>query len=91
MKTSPWSASPALQSLYSDLFTEAFHIEAARELCRVAREVRIFPLLTQSGQPSPHLDAVRSALENDGFSTEVVQVSYEFQRGGNQMLRLFRA
>jgi hypothetical protein len=77
--------------LYSDLLTEAFHIRAVRELCRVAREVRVFPLLTQSRQPSPHLDAVRSALAADGYATEVVRVSYEFQRGGNQMLRAFRA
>lgn len=76
--------------LYSDLLTEDFHIRAARELCRVAREARIFPLLTQSRQPSPHLAAVRSALHADGCNTEVVRVSYEFQRGGNQMLRAFR-
>jgi len=75
--------------LYSDLLTEDFHIRAARELCRVAREVRIFPLLTQSREPSPHLSTVRSALETDGYTTEVVGVSYEFQRGGNQMLRVF--
>ena len=76
--------------LYSDLLTEDFHIRAARELCRVAREARIFPLLTLSRQPSPHLAAVRSALEADGCTTEVVPVSYELQRGGNQMLRVFR-
>lgn len=76
--------------LYSDLLTEDFHIRAVRELCRVACEARIFPLLTQSRQPSPHLTAVRSALEADGWTAEVVRVSYEFQRGGNQMLRVFR-
>ena len=77
--------------LYSDLLTEDFHIRAAEELCRVAREVRIFPLLTQGRSPSPHLAAVRSALEAYGYSTEVVRTGYEFQRGGNQMLRAFRA
>lgn len=77
--------------LYSDLLTEDFHIRAVRELCRVARETRIFPLLTQSRQPSPHLSAVRSALAADGYATEVVSVGYEFQKGGNQMLRVFRA
>ena len=74
--------------LYSDLLSEDFHIRAVRELCRVAREVRIFPLLTQSRQPSPHVPAVRSAIEADGYVTEVVRVRYEFQRGGNQMLRV---
>ena len=76
--------------LYSDLLAEDFHIRAIRELCRVAREARIFPLLTQSRQPSPHLAAVRYALDTDGCATEVVHVGYELQRGGNQMLRVFR-
>jgi hypothetical protein len=76
--------------LYSDLLSETFHIQAVREMCRVAREARIFPLLTLGRQPSPHLSAVRSALEADGYTTEVVRVNFEFQRGGNQMLRVFR-
>jgi hypothetical protein len=76
--------------LYSDLLSEKFHIRAVQELCRVAREVRVFPLLTLSRQPSPHLSAVRSAVEAEGYATELVRVSYEFQRGGNQMLRIFR-
>jgi hypothetical protein len=74
--------------LYSDLLDTAFHIQSLRELCRVAGEVRVFPLLNLRGEPSPHLGAVRSALEDDGWSTEVVKVDYEFQRGGNEMLRI---
>lgn len=77
--------------LYSDLLTEDFHVRAARELCRVAREVRIFPLLTLARKLSPHLAAVQSVLAADGWQSEVVRVDYELQRGGNQMLRLFRA
>jgi SAM-dependent methyltransferase len=76
--------------LYSDLLSEAFHIRSAQELCRVAREVRFFPLLTLRGEPSPHLAAVRSALDSKGWASEVVLVNYELQRGGNQMLRVFR-
>ncbi len=76
--------------LYSDLLNEDFHIQAVRELCRVAREVRIFPLLTLARKPSPHLAAVQSALEAEDWSSEVVRVDYELQRGGNQMLRIFR-
>jgi len=32
--------------LWSALLSESFHIESLRELCRVAHEVRVFPLLT---------------------------------------------
>jgi hypothetical protein len=76
--------------LYSDLLDTAFHIQSLRELCRIAGEVRVFPLLNLQGEPSPHLGAVRSALEADGCSTEVGKVAYEFQRGGNEMLRVLR-
>lgn len=76
--------------LYSDLLTEDFHIQSARELCRVALEVRIFPLLTLDRRLSPHLAAVRSALEADGFTAEIVRVNYELQRDGNQMLKITR-
>ena len=77
--------------LYSALLTADFHIRALRELCRVAGEVRVFPLLTLQRQPSPHLPAVRAALATDGWQTDIQVVPYELQRGGNQMLRVFRA
>ena len=76
--------------LYSDLLSADFHIRSLRELCRVAHEVRVFPLLTQDRKPSPHVDAVRSAVQTDGWASEVVRVDYELQRGGNQMLRVFK-
>jgi hypothetical protein len=76
--------------LYSDLLSEDFHIESLRELCRVAQEVRVFPLLTLGHKPSPHLSVVRSALDAEGWTSEVVRVDYELQRGGNRMLRVFR-
>jgi hypothetical protein len=38
--------------LYSTQLGETFHRQALRELCRVAREVRIFPLLALGGAPS---------------------------------------
>jgi hypothetical protein len=31
-----------------------------------------------------------TALRNDGMSAEVERVDYEFQRGGNEMLRVRR-
>ncbi|SPE56608.1 SAM-dependent methyltransferase [Verrucomicrobia bacterium] len=52
---------------YSGLLSEAFHIESLRELCRVANEVRVFPLLTLRREPSPHLAGVRAALNAEGW------------------------
>jgi len=76
--------------LYTDHLSLADHISSARELLRVAREVRIFPLLTLSGERSTYLPALCEALIHEGCSVEEQIVDYEFQRGANVMLRLHR-
>jgi hypothetical protein len=74
--------------LYTSQLGERFHLEAVRELCRVAAEVRIFPLLALGGQRSPFVPACVSALRDAGHAVALEPVPYEFQRGGNQMLRI---
>jgi hypothetical protein len=76
--------------LYTVQLTEAFHCSAAREMCRVAREVRIFPLLALGGRRSSHVDPVAAALRYEGFAVSIERVEYEFQRGGNEMMRVRR-
>jgi SAM-dependent methyltransferase len=76
--------------LYSDQLSEEFHVQSVRELCRVAREVRIFPLLALSHQISPHIAAVRARVAQAGWASEIVRVNYEFQKGGDKMLRILR-
>jgi hypothetical protein len=77
--------------LYTAQLGEAFHLQAVREMCRVAPEVRIFPLLALGGVLSPLVDVVSHALIADGFSVATEPVPYEFQRGGNHMLRIRRS
>lgn len=72
--------------LYSDHLPADFHLRALLDMLRVAAEVRVFPLLTLDGRPSPHLDFVISELSQRGFNVTVKAVPYEFQRGGNKML-----
>ena len=74
--------------LYSSQLDQAFHAAAAAELSRVAAEVRIFPLLALGGRPSPHVEPVAATLRARGYSVSIEAVPYEFQRGGNQMLRV---
>ena len=72
---------------YSEQFTTEFHVQSVIEMARVAREVRVFPLLTAfDGQLSPHLPGVMERLREQGCSVEVCPVAYEFQRGGNKIL-----
>ena len=73
--------------LYAHLLSLDFHVASLMELCRVAQEVRVFPLLDLVGNPSVHLDPLRRALERAGIATAIEPVTYEFQKGGNQMLR----
>jgi hypothetical protein len=77
--------------LYSERYDAQFHIQALRELCRVAPEVRVFPLVELSGVTSRHLPEVISALEGGGCTVKIEVVRYEFQKAGNQMLRLIAA
>lgn len=72
----------------SDQLDADFHIEAVRELCRVAPEVRIFPLVEVNGTPSRHLPEVTQALGAAGCAVTIEPVSYELQKGANQMMRI---
>ncbi len=71
---------------YSDHLSLDFHINSIKELCRVAQEVRIFPLLNISGEQSSLLLPVVEALQQGGYKVEIQQVNYEFQKGGNKLL-----
>lgn len=76
---------------YSDLLSQDFHLASIQELCRVAGEVRIFPLLNQySREISPLLPSVIKELAAQGYNVETKQVPYEFQKGGNKMLRVWK-
>jgi hypothetical protein len=77
--------------LYSEHFSEDFHVQSVKELCRVAVEVRIFPLLELGSSQARHLKSVVTAFENDGFTVLIEQVHYEFQKGGNQMLKIYNS
>jgi SAM-dependent methyltransferase len=74
--------------LYSDFFSLAFHQQAVDELCRVAREVRIFPLLTYNAEPCPFVAPILDHLRKAGRIVSVEKVPYEFQRGGNTMMKI---
>lgn len=74
---------------YSDQLSIDFHLASIVEMCRVAKEVRIFPLLVHfSGQTSPLLEPIINNLQELGYKVEIKQVPYEFQKGGNQLLRV---
>lgn len=77
--------------LYSSHLSADFHLQSLREMLRVAREVRVFPLLTLDGRPSGHVGFLTECLSRSGFCVFRRKVSYEFQLGGNEMLLVKRS
>ncbi|MBN1925132.1 MAG: class I SAM-dependent methyltransferase [Prolixibacteraceae bacterium] len=70
--------------LYSGHLDLDFHLKAINEMLRVAAEVRIFPVLDLNAKRSVHLDPILEAYPQ----SELLKVNYEFQKGGNQMLKI---
>ena len=74
---------------YADRLDQDFHDAALIELHRICRgEVRVFPLLDQAGRRSERHDqrGARRGSSRQGIEARVLEVPYEFQRGGNEML-----
>jgi hypothetical protein len=76
--------------LYTEQFDEPFHRSAILEMCRVANEVRVFPLLALGAVTSRHVTPVADDMRERGFDVSIQRVPYEFQRGGNEMMRIRR-
>ncbi|WP_284451262.1 class I SAM-dependent methyltransferase [Methylophaga thalassica] len=72
--------------LYSEHFDLEFHLHAMLELCRVAREVRVYPLIGLDNTPSPHLGLISKALTQRGYNLQQQPVDYQFQKGASHML-----
>lgn len=68
----------------------AAHVADIKEMARVAKEVRIFPLSNVFGEISSLLGPVMLQLQMEQYGVEVKQVAYEFQQGSNAMLRIWR-
>jgi hypothetical protein len=68
-----------------------FHVASIYELLKISIQVRIFPLLKLDCQPSPYLEPIVANFASNGFDVEVLQVNYEFQKGGDLMLKITKA
>ncbi|MFN6515846.1 MAG: SAM-dependent methyltransferase [Nostoc sp. CreGUA01] len=74
--------------LYSDHLDDNFHLNSIGEMLRIAKEIRIFPLLTLMCKPSQHLEKIIKHYTAKGYKINIEKVEYEFQIGGNQMLKI---
>jgi len=74
--------------LYSEQLSLDFHKQAIAELCRVAGEIRIFPLVTLAGNKSTYINDIENHFKDEGHTISIETVPYEFQRGGNEMMKI---
>ncbi len=74
--------------LYSDNLSFDFHKKAINEMLRVSKEVRIFPLLDVNGARSAYVYDIMKLYTDYGYYVQEVYVDYEFQKGGNSMLKI---
>jgi hypothetical protein len=73
---------------FSERLSTEFHYQSIVEMCRVAKETRIFPLRALGrGEPN-RVNAVVLALRQASFDVEFVKTSYEFQKGADTFLRV---
>jgi len=77
--------------LYGDMLDFDFHKKCLMELMRVSSgEVRVFPLHGLDAKPYPYLGEVISFLRTAQIDAEITEAPFEFQRGGNRMLKMRR-
>jgi hypothetical protein len=76
--------------LYSNVLSFEFHLQSILELCRVAKEVRVFPLIGLDCELSPYVRPVQAQLRRHGLQVEVVTVNYQLVRKANEMMRIWK-
>jgi hypothetical protein len=74
--------------LYSEHLDYDFHLKAILEMLRVAKEVRIFPLLTLRNERSLYVNSIIETLDTLGYKVEIVKTEYEFQKGADEMMKI---
>lgn len=74
---------------YADRLDAEFHRAALRELLRVAgKELRIFPLVDQSGRRPDEAERLIAFAQSEGWDAETKAVPYHFQRNADHVLIL---
>lgn len=72
--------------LYDDRLSDEFHLETIQELCRISSQLRVFPLHGFDADQSDIVETTVEELQSEGYTTDIREVPFEFQRGANKML-----
>jgi len=74
--------------LYDDRLSYEFHKDSIKEMLRISKEIRIFPLLGLNSKKSLFVDKIMVDGLSNGVKVEIIKVPYEFMRGGNEMMKI---
>ena len=67
---------------------QAFHAAAIREMLRVAKDARIFPLIDLQCRKPEFLEPVMAELRRQGYQAAIKKVDYGFYENGMEMMRV---
>ncbi len=77
--------------LYGDRMDFKFHLDCLRELLRVARHVRVYPLVGTDGKEYADMDGLLRELRASGAHARVRHTPFRFMQGADRILMLSRA
>lgn len=75
--------------LYSDQLSFDFHLNSIKEMLRVGKSAKIFPICDLNNTRSEHLDGILDWLKGSGYFWDIIKTDYEFQKGVNEYLYIF--
>ncbi|WP_321506207.1 hypothetical protein [uncultured Methanoregula sp.] len=73
--------------LYNSLGQE-FHLRSIREMARVAREVRIYPVVNTNGERAEFFEELLCRIRSSGLGARTEPAGYDFLKNGGEMLRI---
>lgn len=76
--------------LYSVMLDYEFHKNSIKEMLRVGKHIKIFPLCDLQGKRSKHLDDILNWLTTDKISHRLCKTTYEFQKGADSYLEIYK-
>jgi len=74
----------------SQLLSTRAHQQVLLELCRVAQEVRIFPLTDKAGHLSMHIGPLLQYFQEGDVQIEIKKVPWQGLAGEDVMMRIYK-
>jgi hypothetical protein len=73
--------------LFDHLFDLEFHINSIKEMLRISKEMRLFPLYNINGKESKYVNPVIEYLTDNNYTWEMESNNYHIWKRGNRLLK----